>query len=248
MIVFNSTKVTLHGHCRPSSKDTFWSVDAFDDVDVFVDEVLTELATMKDGTRHNEGRHPATAIGAKAVAHRSNVAQGRDGDLVRLFLRHAVAGHRAAVRHPLRYALRTVCPLDPDRPLAPAARPAPPCLAACLRRYCRSAPSCYERGLDSGKKVRGVKIQMAVEKYGIPLAIDVSPANLHDTKGIVPVLQKLADGNVKRPALADLGYRGERLAVTAKALGIKIDAVARGRNGRFVPAESAGWSSGPSPG
>jgi hypothetical protein len=42
-------------------------------------------------------------------------------------------------------------------------------------RSCRSAPSCFERGIDGGKKIRGVKIQMAVEKYGIPLAIDVAP-------------------------------------------------------------------------
>src|ERR1700760_4667678 len=48
-------------------------------------------------------------------------------------------------------------------------------------RSCRSAPSCFARGVDGGKKVRGVKIQMAVEKYGIPPAIDVVPANWHDT-------------------------------------------------------------------
>src|SRR5271166_2136705 len=55
-------------------------------------------------------------------------------------------------------------------------------------RSCRSAPSCFDRGIDGGKKIRGVKINVAVDKYGIPLAIDVSPANRHDTKGIVPVL------------------------------------------------------------
>jgi transposase len=50
-------------------------------------------------------------------------------------------------------------------------------------RSCRSAPSCFDRGIDGGKKIRGVKIHVAVDKYGIPLAIDVSPANRHDTKG-----------------------------------------------------------------
>jgi hypothetical protein len=67
-------------------------------------------------------------------------------------------------------------------------------------RSCRSAPSCFERGIDGGKKIRGVKIQIAVEKYGIPLAIDVSPANRHDTKAIVPVLRELADGGFQGPA------------------------------------------------
>jgi hypothetical protein len=28
-------------------------------------------------------------------------------------------------------------------------------------RSCRSAPNCLERGIDGGKKIRGVKIQMA---------------------------------------------------------------------------------------
>src|SRR5664279_2411555 len=103
-------------------------------------------------------------------------------------------------------------------------------------RSCRSAPSCFDRGIDGGKKIRGVKINVAVDKYGIPLAIDVSPANRHDTKGIVPVLRSLADGGFQGPALGDLGYRGERLAEAGETLGITVEAIARGRDGRFVPA------------
>jgi transposase len=102
-------------------------------------------------------------------------------------------------------------------------------------RSCRSAPSCFERGIDGGKKIRGVKIQIAVEKSGIPLAIDVSPANRHDTKAIVPVLRELADGGFQGAALGDLGYRGERLANVGEAFGITVEAIARGRSGRFVP-------------
>ncbi len=75
-----------------------------------------------------------------------------------------------------------------------------------------------------------------MDKYGIPLAIDVSPANRHDTKAIVPVLHAVADGGFRGPALGDLGYRGERLAQAGETLGITIQAIARGRDGRFVPA------------
>ena len=103
-------------------------------------------------------------------------------------------------------------------------------------RSCRSAPSCFDRGIDGGKKIRGVKIHVAVDKYGIRLAIDVSPANRHDTKGIVPVLRTLADGGFKGPAFGDLGYRGERLGKAGDALGITVQAIARGRDGRFIPA------------
>jgi transposase len=38
------------------------------------------------------------------------------------------------------------------------------------------------------------------------------------------------------PALGDLGYRGKRLAEAGQALGITVEAIARGREGRFVPA------------
>src|SRR5215210_674814 len=86
-------------------------------------------------------------------------------------------------------------------------------------RCCRSAPSCFTRGIDGGKKIRGVKIQVAVEKHGIPLAIDISPANKHDTRGIVPVLRDLASQGFRGPALGDLG-RGQRLAKIGELLGI----------------------------
>jgi transposase len=103
-------------------------------------------------------------------------------------------------------------------------------------RSCRSAPSCCERGIDGGKKIRGVKINVAVEKYGIPLAIAISPANRHDTKGIMPVLRTLAADGFTGAALGDLGYRGQWLAEAGQALGITVEAIARGRDGCFVPA------------
>src|ERR1700686_3218404 len=102
-----------------------------------------------------------------------------------------------------------------------ACRDAPePSAVVIDRRSCCSAPSCFDRGIDGGKKIRGVKIHVAVDKYGVPLAIDVSPANRHDTKGIVPILGSLASGGFHGPALGDLGYRGDRLAKTGETLGI----------------------------
>ena len=68
------------------------------------------------------------------------------------------------------------------------------------------------------------------------VGIDVSPANRHDTKAIVPVLRELADGGFQGPALGDLGYRGKRLAEAGQALGITVEAIARGRDGQFIPA------------
>src|SRR4051794_28205514 len=94
-------------------------------------------------------------------------------------------------------------------------------------RSCRSAPTCFGRGFDGGKKIKGIKIHL--DKYGFPLAITVSPANRHDSKGIVPVLHQLA--GFKGTALGDLSYRGQRLA--GEALGITIQPSAGG--GTFIP-------------
>ena len=76
-------------------------------------------------------------------------------------------------------------------------------------RSCRSAPTCFGRGFDGGKKIKGIKIHFAVDKYGFPLAITVSPANVHDSQGIVPVLHQLAGRGFKGTALGDLSYRGQ---------------------------------------
>ena len=56
------------------------------------------------------------------------------------------------------------------------------------------------------------------------------------TKGIVPVLRELSSQGFRGSALGDLGYRGKRLAKAGEALGITVKAIARGRDGKFLPA------------
>src|SRR3954468_21242790 len=102
-------------------------------------------------------------------------------------------------------------------------------------RSCHSAPSCFGRGFDGGKKIKGIKIHLAVDKYGFPLAITVSPANIHDSKGIVPVLHQLAGRGFKGTALGDLSYRGQRLFKAGEALGITVEPSAGGHGGIFIP-------------
>ena len=50
------------------------------------------------------------------------------------------------------------------------------------------------------------------------------------------VLRELADGGFQGPALGDLGYQGKRLAEAGPGLGITVEAIARGRDGQFIPA------------
>jgi transposase len=209
---------------------------------VFVDAVLAELEAMaKDGTRPMRSGPKPLLIGAEL--RKAGMAiwcvsfcgmQWRAigllcgipfGTLYGLFARWTRLGLWRRLLGRLHRDWRRACGDAPE-----------PSAVVIDSRSCRSAPSCFDRGIDGGKKIKGVKIHVAVDKYGFPLGIDVSPANRHDTKGIVPVLSQLADGGFQGTALGDLGYRGERLAKAGEALGITVEAIARGRDGRFVPA------------
>jgi Transposase DDE domain len=231
--------------------------DAFADVDVFVDAVLAELEAMaKDGDRPlRSGPKPPPAGAAlrKAVMAIWCVCsclflwQGWRaigllcdipfGTLYGLFARWTRLGLWRRMLDLLRRTRRHACRDAPE-----------PSAVVIDSRSCRSAPSCFDRGIDGGKKIRDVKIHVAVDKYGIPQTIDVSPANRHDTKGIVPVLHTLAKGGFQGAALGDPGYRGERLANIGEALGISVGAFARGATAGSSRPASAEWLNGPSPG
>jgi transposase len=218
------------------------SWDAFSDVEAFVDEVLMELESMAaDGTRPTRsGPKPPLTGAALRKAIMAIWCVGFCGlqwraigllcdipfsTLYTLFARWTRLGLWRRLLDRLRRTWRLACGDTAD-----------PSTVVIDSRSCRSAPSCFTRGIDGGKKIRGVKIQVAVDKHGIPLGIDVASANTHDTKGIVPVLRELASQGFRGPALSDLGYRGKRLAKIAEALGITVKPVARGRDGKFLPA------------
>src|SRR4051794_30553950 len=197
---------------------------------------------------HGGRRHATTAVRAEATLDWSGAAQGDHGDLVRGILRHAVASDWPAVRHPVRHAVHAVRPrLGLWRRLLnrlirawrqACGDTADPSAVIIDCRSCQSAPTCFGRGIDGGKKIKGIKIHLAVDKYGFPLAIHVSPANRHDSKGIVPVLHQLA--GFKGTALGDLSYRGQRLSKVGEALGITIQPSAGGHGGTFIP-EGIRW-------
>src|SRR3954447_5089624 len=174
------------------------SWDAFSDVDAFVDAVLAELAAMAaDGTRRTGSGPKPPLTGAalrKAIMaiwcvcfcgmQWGAIGQLCDipfGTLYTLFARWIRLGLWRPLLNRLVLAWRQACgdPADPSAVIIDS-------------RSCRSAPSCFGRGFDGGKKIKGIKIHLAVDKYDFPLAINVSPANVHDSKGIVPVPHQLA--------------------------------------------------------
>ncbi|WP_451978635.1 transposase [Azospirillum endophyticum] len=225
---------------RPAST-TPASWDAFSDVDAFVEDVLSELAAMAaDGSRPTRSGPKPALTGAvlrkaimaiwcvcfcgmqwRAIGQLSGMPFGT---LYPLFARWTWLGLWRRLLDRLRCSWRLAC-----------GDVAEPSAIVIDSRTCPSASSCFARGVDGGERIRGIKIHLAVEKYGIPLAIDAAPANVHDTKCIVPVLRKIAGRGFQGPAIGDLGYRGERLANAGEALAITIQPIARGRAGVFVP-------------
>src|SRR5918995_2890472 len=220
------------------------SWDAFSDVEAFVDAVLAELAAMAaDGTRRTRSgpkppltgaalRKAILAIWCVAFCGMQWHAIGQlcdipFGTLYTLFARWTRLWRRLLNR--LILAWRLACG---DKPV--------PSAVIIDSRSCHSAPTCFGRGFDGGKKIKGIKIHLAVDKYGFPLTITVSPANRHDSKGIVPVLHQLAGRGFRGTALGDLSYRGQRLSKAGEALGITIQPSAGGHGGTFIP-EGIRW-------
>ena len=85
-----------------------------------------------------------------------------------------------------------------------------------------------DRGIDGNKKIKGRKEHIIVDTLGLPLAVAIHEANLHDSKGAPQVIEKLA---YKFPRLvkilADGGYKGKLADWVKKKFGWVLDVVLR---------------------
>jgi hypothetical protein len=162
------------------------SWDAFSDIDAFVDEVLAELAAMEaDGTKPTRSGPKRALAGAalrKAIMaiwglcfcgmQWRAIGQLCDIPFSTLFTlssRWTRLGLWRRLLDRLRRTWRLAC-----------GDTAEPSAVVIDSRSCKSAPTCFGRGFNGGKKINGVKVHLGVDKYGIPLAIDVSPDNVHE--------------------------------------------------------------------
>lgn len=86
-----------------------------------------------------------------------------------------------------------------------------------------------ERGVDGNKKVKGRKEQVVVDTLGLPMAVSVHEANIHDSKGAESVLSRLAHKFPRlKKIIADGGYRGDELKEKVRrTLGCKLEIVLR---------------------
>ncbi|WP_291367487.1 IS5 family transposase [Acetobacter sp. UBA5411] len=76
---------------------------------------------------------------------------------------------------------------------------------------CASAET---KGYDGGKRVKGRKRHVLVDSMGLLVDVQVTPANVHDTKGARLLLEKYKRREKKpkvKKIIGDKGYRGELL-------------------------------------
>jgi transposase len=100
----------------------------------------------------------------------------------------------------------------------------------------RSAPTCWTRGIDGGKLIKGLKLSAVCDKHGALLDLELAPANTDDRVGALPMLPRLAELGFQGDLLGDSGYKGMPFAQAALDHDIHVS-VSPGetRNGQFLP-------------
>ena len=86
-----------------------------------------------------------------------------------------------------------------------------------------------KRGIDVNKKVKGRRDQVVVDTLGLPMAVSVHEANIHDSKGAESALSRLAHKFPRlKKIIADGGYRGDELKEKVRrTLGCRLEVVLR---------------------
>jgi putative transposase len=100
----------------------------------------------------------------------------------------------------------------------------------------RCGPQAGPRGTDGGKRVHGRKRHVLTCSFGLLLAVLVSAANLHDSRGLAPLLDRAAAaGWTLTRILLDGAYAGQPAADTAARHGLMVQIAA-------TPADRTGFT------
>ena len=101
-----------------------------------------------------------------------------------------------------------------------------PTVAVIDSQSVRTGLSHSEKGVDGGKKIKGIKRHLAVDSNGFPLTVATSRANVHDSKGAIELV---IDTSCKYPSIkvlkADNGYRGSLATNLNEGLDVKLECV-----------------------
>jgi len=105
-----------------------------------------------------------------------------------------------------------------------------PCLSIIDSRSAKTTQHVdKERGIDRNKKIKGRKDQVVVDTMGLPMAVYVLEASIHDSKGAESALEKLAHKFPRlKKILADGGNKRDELKeIPRKMLGCQFNVVLR---------------------
>lgn len=106
------------------------------------------------------------------------------------------------------------------------------------------------KGIDGGKKIKGIKRHLAVYSNGFPLTIVTSCANVHDSKGAIGLsIDVICKYPTIRLLKADNGYRGSLVKNLKEGLHVELECVKsnfgtsefKPINGRWVVERTFSW-------
>ena len=91
----------------------------------------------------------------------------------------------------------------------------------------KNTDTAKEKGFDAGKKVSGIKLQLAVDILGLPQAMHITKADVTDRNGAIEMFITTSDNLTKvQNMLVDSGYSGEKFAGAVKQiLGCSVEVV-----------------------
>ena len=91
----------------------------------------------------------------------------------------------------------------------------------------KNTDTAKEKGFDAGKKVSGIKLQLAVDILGLPQAMHITKADVTDRNGAIEMFIVTNDNLTKvQNMLVDSGYSGEKFAGAVKQiLGCSVEVV-----------------------
>ena len=114
-----------------------------------------------------------------------------------------------------------------------------PSVAIIDSQSAKSGLSQSQKGIDGNKRIKGIKRHIAVDSEGLPLAVAITTANVHDSKGAYPLIADLSAqyesiGIIK----ADNGYKGKLIESIKDVFSIEMQCVKSNYGtSEFIPLE-----------
>lgn len=113
----------------------------------------------------------------------------------------------------------------------------------------RSALNYSQKGIDGNKRIKGIKRHIAVDQQGYVVDANVTKANVHDSRGVIPILGRLAANKSELTVKGDLGYKSAALRVNMICTEINVECVQSNHgtsdfipiDGRWVVERTFSW-------